>query len=77
MKLPLPIFRRDRSIVRGGDTQDRAEKLLADSFRMLGEVCQKMAEFIEMQRLQRSGYASQDPLLKRLDTHGAPPPEKE
>ncbi len=34
---------------------------------MLGEVCKKMAEVIETQRLQRSGYGAQDPLLRRLD----------
>jgi hypothetical protein len=31
-------------------------------------VCSKVADLIESQRLERAGYARNDPLLRRLDT---------
>jgi hypothetical protein len=66
MKLPL-LFRRDRTIIKRADAQDQVEKVLAESLRMMGQVCSKVADLIEAQRLQRSGYA-QDQYLRRLDT---------
>lgn len=47
--------------------QDRAEKLLAESFRLLGQVCEKMADLVETQRLKRAGYEEQGKFLERLD----------
>lgn len=69
MKLPL-LFRRDRTVIKRADAQAQAEKLLAESLRMVGQVCAKVADLIEAQRLERAGYA-QDTLLRRLDTPGA------
>jgi hypothetical protein len=66
MKLPL-LFRRDRSIVKRPDAQDQVEKVLADSLRTLGQVCAKVADLIEAQRLQRQGYSQQNDFLRRLD----------
>jgi hypothetical protein len=66
MKLPLP-FRRDRSILKRPDAQDHVEKLLADSLRTLGQVCAKVADLIEAQRLQRQGYSQQNDFLRRVD----------
>lgn len=66
MKLPL-LFRRDRTVIKRADAQDQAEKLLAESLRMLGQVCSKVADLIETQRLERAGY-SQNTYLRRLDT---------
>lgn len=66
MKLPL-LFRRDRTIIKRADAQDQAEKVLAESLRLLGQVCSKVADLIETQRLERAGY-SQNTYLRRLDT---------
>jgi hypothetical protein len=66
MKLPL-LFRRDRTVIKRADAQDQAEKLLAESLRLLGQVCSKVADLIETQRLERAGY-SQNSYLRRLDT---------
>ena len=66
MKLPL-LFRRDRTVIKRADAQDQAEKLLAESLRLLGQVCSKVADLIETQRLERAG-SSQNTYLRRLDT---------
>ena len=68
-----PIFRSDRSVVKRGDGQDQVEKLVAESLRKVGELCGKVADLIETQRLARAGYGSQDVKLRRLDTDEAPP----
>lgn len=47
--------------------QDRAERLLAESFRLLSQLCGKVADLIETQRLQRQGYQAQGKWLERLD----------
>ncbi|MBN9687938.1 MULTISPECIES: hypothetical protein [unclassified Corallococcus] len=65
MKLPLP-FRRDRPIIPSANAQDHAERLIAESLRMLGQVCSKVADAIEAQRLERQGYAHNS-YLRRLD----------
>jgi hypothetical protein len=66
MKVPL-LFRRDRSILKRRDAQDQMEKLIADSLRTLGQVCAKVADMIEAQRLERQGYSQQNDFLRRLD----------
>ncbi|MFL5344885.1 MAG: hypothetical protein ACJ8AT_08825 [Hyalangium sp.] len=76
MKLPLP-FRRDRSVLKRPDAQDQVEKLLADSLRTLGQVCAKVADLIEAQRLQRQGYSQQNNFLRRVDQPPGPEPKKE
>jgi uncharacterized protein (DUF1778 family) len=67
MKL-TQLFRRDRTIIKRADAQDQAEKILAESLRMLSQVCSKVADLIETQRLERAGYAQKDAYLHRLDT---------
>ncbi len=76
MKLPLP-FRRDRSILKRPDAQDQVEKVLADSLRTIGQVCAKVADLIEAQRLQRQGYSQQNDFLRRLDQEPGHEPKKE
>jgi hypothetical protein len=66
MKLPL-LFRRERTVIKRADAQDQVEKVLAESLRVLSQVCTKVADAIETQRLERAGYA-QNTLLRRLDT---------
>jgi hypothetical protein len=66
MKLPL-LFRRDRTILKRPDAQDQVEKLLAKSLRTLSQVCAKVADLIETQRLARQGYSHQQDFLRRLD----------
>ncbi len=65
MKFPL-LFRRLNAIT-GNAAQDRAEKLLAESLRLLGQFCAKMADSVEAQRLARAGYSQQDEFLERID----------
>jgi hypothetical protein len=49
--------------------QDKAERLLAESFRLLAQLCGKVADLIETQRLQRRGYEPQGKWLERLDAN--------
>jgi len=74
MKFPA-LFRKDPGTLAPPDAQDRAEKLLADSFRLLGQVCGKLADLIETQRLQRNGYEKQERFLERLDKAADPKPD--
>jgi hypothetical protein len=78
MKLPRP-FRRARTILKGPDAQDQMQKALADSLRKLGQVCAKIADLIEAQRLGRQGYTRQQDFLRRLDQEPGPQqgPKKE
>ena len=64
--MPL-LFRRERTVIKRADAQDQVEKVLAESLRVLSQVCTKVADAIETQRLERAGYA-QNTLLRRLDT---------
>ena len=68
------LFRRDRTVIKRADAQDQAEKLLAESLRVLSQVCTKVADLIETQRLERSGY-SQNTYLRRLDHEQPTGPE--
>jgi hypothetical protein len=69
MKL-TQLFRRDRTVIKRADAQDQAEKILAESLRLVSQVCSKVADLIETQRLERSGY-SQNTYLRRLDNQQA------
>lgn len=79
MKLPT-LFSREKSLPAAREAQDRAEKLLAESFRMLSEVCAKMADYVEAQRLAKAGFEEQGKFLERLDPAsqhpGAQPKDK-
>ena len=66
MKFPLPLRERASRIVSSG-IEDRTEKLLAESLRLLSQFCAKMADLIESQRLARAGFGHQDKFLERLD----------
>jgi hypothetical protein len=71
--MKFPLFRRDPSKQQAHlAAQEQIEKLLAESFRVLGQLFTKTAEMIEAQRLERSGYGEQDRYLKRVD--GKEPP---
>ncbi|RKH12418.1 hypothetical protein D7Y13_18940 [Corallococcus praedator] len=65
MKLPL-LFRRDRPTIPSANAQDHAERVIAESLRVLGQVCTKVADAIEAQRLERNGYAHNS-YLRRMD----------
>ncbi len=71
MKLPTLFRKSATQVTAARNAQDRAEKLLVESFRLLGQVCGKMADFIEAQRLSRAGFETQGKYLERLD-----PPKK-
>ncbi|HZH16582.1 MAG TPA: hypothetical protein VE057_19675 [Archangium sp.] len=70
MKL-TQLFRRDRTVIKRADAQDQAEKILAESLRLLSQVCTKVADLIETQRLERAGY-SNNAYLQRLDKQQQP-----
>ncbi|RKH50226.1 hypothetical protein [Corallococcus llansteffanensis] len=65
MKLPQ-LFRRDRPTIPSANAQDHAERVIAESLRVLGQVCTKVADAIEAQRLERNGYAHNS-YLRRMD----------
>ncbi|RKH44118.1 hypothetical protein [Corallococcus sicarius] len=65
MKLPL-LFRRDRPSIASANAQDHAERVIAESLRVLSQVCTKVADAIEAQRLERNGYAHNS-YLRRTD----------
>lgn len=65
MKLPL-LFRRDRPSIASANAQDHAERVIAESLRVLSQVCTKVADAIEAQRLERNGYAHNS-YLRRMD----------
>lgn len=69
MKLP-DLLGREKSSVRATRlaAQDRAERLMAESFRLLSQLFGKVADLIETQRLQRQGYQAQGKWLERLDS---------
>ena len=72
MKFPVfPWREKDRSLAQKA-AQDQAEKLLVESFRTLSQMCGKLADFIETQRLQREGYDQQGKFLERLDEKNKP-----
>jgi hypothetical protein len=70
MKFPL-LFRRLEALSTNA-AQDRAEKLLAESLRLLGRFCAKMADAVEAQRLARAGYSHQGEFLERTDVGSTP-----
>ena len=74
MKLPF-LPHRHRTTIKRADAQDRLEKVLAESLRVLGQVCTKVADAIETQRLERAGY-SHNTLLHRLDRPDPHAPKK-
>lgn len=65
MKLAQLFRRQNAAVTRAG--QDQAEKLLAESFRTLGQVCARLADFIDSQRLSKAGFEDQGKFLERLD----------
>jgi hypothetical protein len=77
--MKLPLFRRARTVLKRPDTQDQLEKVLTDSLRKLGQLCAKVADLIETQRLGRQGYTQQRDFLRRLDQEPGPTqsPKKE
>ena len=71
MKFPQ-LFRREKSPQGARQTQDRAEKLLAEGLRRLGQVLSRLADLVEAQRLARAGFERQGKYLERLDQDGRP-----
>ena len=63
----LSIFKKENSRAALRERQNQVEKLLAESLRMLGQVCGKLADVVDSQRLQRNGYEKQERYLERLD----------
>lgn len=68
----LPLFRRSQSQLERADAQERLEKTLIDSLRLVGRACAKVADLIEAQRQERRGFP-QNTFLRRLDVQEPPP----
>jgi hypothetical protein len=68
------LFRRDPQELDAA--QDRAERLLAESLRLLGVAFTKMAEMVESQRLTRSGYSEQGRFLERTEERRPAGPQR-
>ena len=66
MKFPL-IFSRERSSVAARARQEHLEKALSDGLRLMGQMCTKLANVVEAQRLARAGYQEQERFLERTD----------
>jgi hypothetical protein len=66
MKFPL-IFSRKKDTVAARARQENLEKAISDSLRMLGQMCTKLADVVEAQRLSRAGYKEQERFLERTD----------
>ncbi len=67
MKLPLP-FRSQKTSHALRATEDRTERLLAEGLRLLSQFCAKMADYVEAERLARSGYRNQGKFLERQES---------
>ncbi|MHB8873112.1 MAG: hypothetical protein ACYC8T_05440 [Myxococcaceae bacterium] len=66
MKFPL-FSKSEKSTAAARVRQERFEKAISDSLRMLGQVCTKLADAVEAQRLSRAGYTEQEKFLERTD----------
>jgi hypothetical protein len=73
----LPLFRRSSTSLERAQTQERLEKLLIDSLRLLGQACGKVADLIEAQRQERNLGAASHTFLRRLDVQEEPKPSRE
>ena len=73
MKFPL-FSKKDGPLVSRGDPQAELERVLAQSFRVLGSLMSKVADLIDHSRLERQGYKGQERFLERVDP--AAPPKK-
>lgn len=56
------------------ETQEQAERLMAESLRTLSQLCLKVADLVESQRLERQGFERPGAFLKRLDRPSAGAP---
>lgn len=69
--MKLPLFRRSQGNIQRAEAQDRLEKLLVESLRVVGQTCARVADLLESQRLARQGYA-QGTFLRRMDLQQEP-----
>jgi hypothetical protein len=69
--MKLPLFHRSQRHIQRAQAQDRLEKLLVESLRLLGQTCAKVADLLESQRLERQGY-SHGTFLRRTDLQQEP-----
>lgn len=59
------LFPNRRALTPARDGQEQMERWLADSFRLLGQICTQAADWVETQRLARNGYKPPDRFLER------------
>lgn len=52
-------------------SQDRAQRVMAQSLRTFSGMCLKVADFLDSQRMQRAGADTQGAFLERLDRREA------
>ncbi len=71
MKFPL-FSKKGGTLAPKNDPQAELERLLAHSFRVLGQLMSKMADVIDQGRLERQGYKGQERFLERVDSDTPP-----
>ena len=63
--MKFSLFRRGPRAVEPRRAGDDAEKLIAEGFRVLGQLCTRLADVLEAQRLEKQGYRDQGKFLER------------
>jgi hypothetical protein len=67
------LFPARRALPPARDSQEQMERWLADSFRVLGQICTQAADWVETQRLARNGYKPPDRFLERTKSESDVP----
>ena len=68
MRFPLlKYLRRENSTAARRERQQQIERLFTEGLRTLSTLLKTAADRLEKQRLERSGYETQDKFLKRHD----------
>jgi len=69
--MKFPLFSK-KALAARDDPKAEIEKMLVQSFRMLGQLMSKLADVIEHKRLERQGYRGQERFLERVDPRAPP-----
>ena len=73
MKFPL-FSKKTVALSPRSDPQAELERLMAQSFRVLGQLMSKMADALDQDRLERQGFRGQEKFLERVED--VSPPKK-
>jgi hypothetical protein len=68
----FPLFWKKPSVLAKNDRKAELERLLAQSFRTMGQLMSRMADLLDHDRLERQGYGEQERFLERVDDQEPP-----